>query len=91
MLIRIVAIASLLASSLLFAPLAQACSPGDYYDPAHQICQPYPPTNCPPEFWIACAYPQKVPVPGEYYPGTNPLQVMTGQSLDRPDLNGTLP
>ena len=50
-------VAGLLASS----PLAQACDPGNYYDPMHQMCAPYAPTNCPPEYWQACAYPQQGP------------------------------
>jgi len=29
------------------AAKAYACDPNNWYDPAHQVCQPYPPANSP--------------------------------------------
>jgi hypothetical protein len=31
----------------ILAAKANACDPGNWYDPAHQICAPYPPANQP--------------------------------------------
>jgi hypothetical protein len=31
----------------ILAAKAYACDPGQFYDPAHQICAPYPPANQP--------------------------------------------
>ena len=42
-------------AGLLASPRAQACDWPNYYDPAHQVCAPYPPAypepGYPPEPW----------------------------------------
>jgi hypothetical protein len=32
------------------------------------VCAPYAPTNCPPQYWQACAYPSQQPYPTREQP-----------------------
>jgi hypothetical protein len=41
------AVASGVILGIQLAPPANACDPGNWYDPTHQVCAPYPPAYPP--------------------------------------------
>jgi hypothetical protein len=63
-----VAFAALLAMlaflALATAPPAHACDAGNWYDPTHQVCAPYPPAYPPPNY----APPPNIPYPPSQWP-----------------------
>ncbi len=46
---------ALMAGAVAFSPASYACDPGSYYDPSHQICQPYVPANPQPGYPQTCS------------------------------------
>lgn len=50
--------------SIWTAPPAKACDAGNWYDPTHQVCAPYPPAYPPPNY----PPPPNIPYPPAQWP-----------------------
>lgn len=57
--------ALMVTAGVLFAPLANACDAGNWYDPTHQVCAPYPPAYPPNNY----TPPSNYPYPPDQWPG----------------------